>query len=132
VLWFDPPHGQGGQPRLVSTQINLAGGARRLLTQVPFALVSGTVPKSLRNALGIADARFVDVGHPFDYSKQVKLKISPWSGAYQQAKSLDNNLEAARVSCGGDRDAGGGALCLFSSYKDMESVYESLVSTLRQ
>jgi ATP-dependent DNA helicase DinG len=130
VLWLDPPHGQGGQPRLVSTQINLAGGARRILTKVPFGLVSGTVPGSLRNALGISDAMFIDVGHPFDYSKQVELKISPWSGAYQQAKSLDNKGSRASEMWRVIVDAGGGALCLFSSYKDMESVYESLVSTL--
>lgn len=132
VLWFDPPTKQGGQPKLVSTQINLAGGARRLLTQVPFGLVSGTIPKSLRNALGIADTRFIDVGHPFSYDKQVKLKISHHSGAYQAAKDPKNMARRALEIRDIVVESGGGALLLFSSYRDMEWVHREIAPYLEQ
>jgi len=130
VLWLDVDHpfgrrqGRSPNPKLVSTQINLAGGARRLLTKVPFGLISGTVPKSLRASLGIADATFVDCGHPFDYAKQGKLRISKWSGAFKAVKNAPE-LEEHRWKEMADAitEVGGGALVLFSSYKDMEAAY---------
>jgi ATP-dependent DNA helicase DinG len=114
-------------PKLVSTQINLAGGARRILTAQPFGLVSGTVPKSLRAALGIPDARFVDVGHPFDYGKQVTLKISSQSGSWKAVKANGDN-QAIRIAetHRAIKESRGGALCLFASYRDMELVYDAL------
>lgn len=132
VLWFDPPRNAAGQPRLVSTQINLAGGARRILTPVPFGLVSGTIPKSLRNALGIPEATFIDVGHPFDYAKQVKLKISRRGGSFQQTKTPNNRELRADELLQHVLEAGGGALCLFSSYRDMEDVYMQLLTPLKK
>jgi ATP-dependent DNA helicase DinG len=128
VLWVQTdqpfPRGKKPNPKLISTQINLAGGARRILTRVPFGLVSGTVPKSLRASLGIADAVFIDCGHPFDYAKQGKLKISKWSGSFKAIKNapeLEEHrwkemLEAILAEKGG-------ALVLFSSYKDLEATY---------
>lgn len=123
VLFFDPQK-PPLKPKLTSTQINLAGGARRLLTAQPFGLVSGTVPKTMRGALGISEARMVDVGHPFDYSKQVELKVSGWSGSFQASKNqqvVDKRIAEVVAEV---EESGGGALLLFSSYKDMEMVYE--------
>lgn len=130
VLWFDPQE-YPKKPRLVSTQINLAGGARRILTAQPFGLVSGTVPKSLRGALGIADAYFVDTGHPFDYSKQVTLRISSKSGSFKATKNKPE-WTTQRITEVGQAiiDAGGGALCLFPSYRDMEMVHRELDADL--
>lgn len=126
VLWFEP-QAHPRQPKLVSTQINLAGGARRLLTLVPTGLVSGTVPKSMRAALGIPDATFVDVGHPFDYSKQVTLKISRRSGAWAVGQNdLTNMPRRAEEVRDAVLEAGGGALLLFSSYRDMQAVHDQI------
>lgn len=131
VLWFDPPRNAAGQPRLVSTQINLAGGARRILTQVPFGLVSGTIPKSLRNALGIPEATFIDVGHPFDYAKQVKLRISRRSGAHNQRSDSNFNGRVCELELALE-ESRGGALLLFSSYKDMAAVYDLLAKRIKE
>lgn len=135
VLWFTPgPYTQDREPngRLTSTQINLAGGARNILTKVPFALVSGTVPKSLRAALGISDARFVDCGHPFDYGKQGKLKISKHSGSFKATKLPNNRELRADEVLEAVKEAKGGALVLFSSYKDMEEVYTQIRGALKK
>lgn len=127
VLWLEPAR-PPFKPKLVSTQINLAGGARRLLTKVPFGLVSGTVPKSLRGALGIPDAHFLDVGHPFDYSKQVTLKISSTSGSFQAVKKDAYNMaKRADELAAALAESKGGALCLFASYRDMEWTYQRLL-----
>lgn len=131
VLWFAPDHPRRSDfkpiPKLISTQINLAGGARRILTAVPFGLVSGTVPQSLRGALGIGDARFVDCGHPFDYARQGKLKISKLSGSFKAVRA-DQTNEHRRAEEVRDAivETGGGTLVLFSSYKDLERVYRDV------
>lgn len=128
VLWFSADHPFGRdprkpQPKLVSTQINLAGGARNILTRTPFGLVSGTVPQSLRGSLGIPDARFVDCGHPFDYGRQGKIKVSKLSGAFKAVKNdPTNEKQRAKEVLDAIVETGGGTLVLFSSYKDMQTV----------
>lgn len=111
--------------------VDISASARGLLTARPFGLVSATIPSSMPAALGVPDAKVADVGHPFDYSKQATIKISEVDGSYKYSQSPGNlkarvaelRTEMARVE--------GGALLLFSSFKDLESVYNLLAPDLK-
>jgi Rad3-related DNA helicase len=111
--------------------INVAKSSGELLTQRAFGLVSATVPRTMAATLGVADAPFIDVGHPFDYAKQAWIGFSPYGGDYRSAQS-DSNFE---FRIGEVRDlilrAKGGALILFSSFRDLERVSEALTPALR-
>lgn len=132
VLYIDPAERWSNkQHKLVSTQIDMSLAAAGLLTTQPFAMVSATVPKSLRNALGIPDARFLDVGHPFDYRRQAKIGISRYSGAWKVVQSDRNNVPARAEEIREQVEAmGGGALLLFPSYRDLEAVYKQIAGPL--
>jgi Rad3-related DNA helicase len=112
--------------------INIAASAREILTARPFGLVSATIPNSMPSSLGVADAKVVDVGHPFDYAKQATISISPINGAYQYAKEKSNLQKRAAELKEQILKHEGGALCLFSSFRDMENVYEEIVGDLRK
>lgn len=132
VLYIDPADRWSKQSnKLVSTQIDMSLAAAGILTAQPFGMVSATVPKSMRKALGIPDARFVDVGHPFDYSKQAKLGISAFSGAW---KVSNGNPETVAHRADEIKEQiiamGGGALLLFPSYRDLEFVYKRIAGPL--
>jgi ATP-dependent DNA helicase DinG len=73
----------------------------------------------------------VDVGHPFDYRKQATLKISQVNGAYQYSREKSNLQKRAAELKEQILKHNGGALCLFSSFKDMEAVYEEMIRDLR-
>lgn len=111
--------------------VDVSGSARELLTARPFALVSATVPGSMASSLGVSDAKIVDVGHPFDYGKQATLSISNVNGAYQYSREKSNLQKRAAELKSHVLKHEGGALLLFSSFKDMEAVYEELIRDLR-
>ena len=106
--------------------INIAQSAGTLLTTRDFGLVSATVPRTMGSVLGVPEAPFIDVGHPFDYGKQAWLGFSDYAGDYRSAQS-DNNFNQ-RVAELKDllQRSKGGALILFSSFRDLERVWERL------
>lgn len=113
--------------------IDVSSTAGELLRARPFGLVSATVPASMPGALGIQDtARIIDVGHPFDYGKQATVRISDVNGAYKFAVHPDNIKKRAEQVLEEVLAAKGGALLLFSSFKDMEKVYELTCKRMRE
>jgi Rad3-related DNA helicase len=112
--------------------IDVSLSARELLHARPFALVSATVPASMPGALGIDDARIIDVGHPFDYGKQATAHVSGVNGAYKFATHPENIPKRAEEILKEVLAVKGGALLLFSSFKDMEKVYEITCKRLRE
>jgi Rad3-related DNA helicase len=106
--------------------INVAKSSGELLSARAFGLVSATVPRTMAATLGVPDAPFIDVGHPFDYAKQAWIGFSPYGGDYRSAQS-ESNLEfrVAEVKSLLERSKGG-ALILFSSFRDLEIVSEEL------
>lgn len=120
-----------GQGFLKMDWINVSKSAGELLRTRQFGLVSATVPKTMSAALGVADAPFIDVGHPFDYSKQAWLGFSAYAGDYRSAQvpgNFDQRVNEVRDLI--DR-SGGGALILFSSFRDLEAVSDALRPHLR-
>ena len=135
VTYLDAPHDSAvlhvGNGSLKMDWINVAKSSGELLTQRPFGLVSATAPSTMAAGLGVPEAPFIDVGHPFDYGSQAWLGFSAYGGDYKSAMA-DSNFEQ-RV--GEVRDlidrAGGGALVLFSSFRDLERVADALEPDLR-
>lgn len=111
--------------------INVAKSSGELLTARRFGLVSATVPRTMAATLGVGDAPFIDVGHPFDYGTQAWIGFSPYGGDYRSAQAPGNlDFRIAEVRDLIDR-AKGGALVLFSSFRDLEAVSEALTPHLR-
>ena len=106
--------------------INVAKSSGELLTARSFGLVSATVPKTMAATLGVADAPFIDVGHPFDYGKQAWIGFSPYGGDYRNAQSESNLTYRVQEVKDLLKRSKGGALMLFSSFKDLEIVSEEL------
>lgn len=99
---------------------------RDLLTMQPSILVSGTIPQTEPRRLGVGDfSRIEDVGHPFDYSKS-RLVISQHS-----AKAYDATYARATQVANAINAKGGGALILFTSWKDVDAVLPMIVDQLR-
>lgn len=112
--------------------IDVSSTARELLRARPFGLVSATVPASMPGALGVDDAKIIDVGHPFDYGKQASVGVSGVNGAYKYATHPENIPKRAEEILREVLAAKGGALLLFSSFKDMEKVYELTCKRMRE
>lgn len=99
---------------------------RDMLLAQPSALVSGTIPSTDPKRLGVGDfAKIEDVGHPFDYSKST-LAISPnsprdFNAFYQRTTQVAQAINST----------GGGALILFTSWKDLDEVMPLVVKQLR-
>lgn len=106
--------------------INISQSAGELLRQRKFGLVSATVPRTMAATLGVQDAPFIDVGHPFDYGTQAWIGFSPYGGDFKSAQH-DSNFETRieEVKSLIQRSKGG-ALVLFSSFADLERVHERL------
>jgi ATP-dependent DNA helicase DinG len=103
---------------------------------IPVVLMSATMSVGndwsyLLDTLGLRYAKTLDVGTPFDYSTQARLFVPPkdapvpagstreaWR-AYTQATTLELI-----------RKAGGGALLLYTSRREMDAAYASMASTL--
>lgn len=117
-------HVGGGSLRM--DWINVAKSSGELLAARHFGLVSATVPKTMAGALGVPEAPFIDVGHPFDYANQAWIGFSAYGGGYGDAKHESNfNQRLGEVRDLLDR-SGGGALLLFSSFADLERVHDAL------
>ena len=112
--------------------INVANSSGELLRQRDFGLVSATVPRSMAATLGVAEAPFIDVGHPFDYGTQAWIGFSAYGGDYRSAQSEVNLLTRTEEVLGLIKRAKGGALVLFSSFRDLEEVSERLRPELTQ
>ena len=106
--------------------INVAKSSGELLTRRRFGLVSATVPRTMASALGVPEAPFTDVGHPFDYGNQAWIGFSAYGGGYKDAQSATNFETRVNEVMDLIRRAKGGALLLFSSFRDMEAVADRL------
>lgn len=110
--------------------INIGPSAGELLTQRAFGLVSATVPRTMAGCLGVPDAPFIDVGHPFDYRRQAWIGFSPYGGDYKSAQHDSNFDQRVGEVLDLIQRANGGALVLFSSFRDLERVHERLSGPL--
>lgn len=111
--------------------INVAKSSGELLTARKFGLVSATVPRTMAATLGVGDAPFIDVGHPFDYKNQAWIGFSAYGGDYRSAQHDSNFEQRAGEVMDLIRRSKGGALVLFSSFKDLERVAERLTPLIR-
>jgi len=126
VMWVEP----GERAVLKAMPVSVALTAGSMLTNGPFALVSATVPSTMAGSLGVAHAPFLDVGHPFDYRRQAALAISGYAGTYTAAQT--NTGTRADELCERILAHGGGALALFTSYRDLDAVHRRLAPRLRK
>ena len=110
--------------------INIAQSAGELLSTRRFGLVSATVPRTMAACLGCSDAPFIDVGHPFDYKRQAWIGFSPYGGDYKSAQHDSNFDQRVGEVLDLIQRAKGGALVLFSSFRDLERVHERLSGPL--
>lgn len=133
--FIDNPHDSAvahvNQGSLKMDWINIAKSAGELLTQRAFGLVSATVPRTMAATLGVPDAPFIDVGHPFDYGTQAWLGFSPYGGDYKSAQSPSNFEFRVNEVIDLIRRAKGGALILFSSFRDLEAVSNRVIPQIR-
>ena len=130
LAFMENPHESAvlhvSQGSLKMDWINISKSAGELLSARPFGLVSATVPRTMAATLGITEAPFVDVGHPFDYSTQAYLGMSAYSGDYRSAQEDWNfNFRAQEVLDLLKRSKGG-ALLLFSAFRDLERLHDHL------
>lgn len=98
---------------------------RQILTEQPSILTSGTIPGSDPKRLGVGDfSRIEDVGHPFDYSKS-RLVISNHSAKFREHHGIRCAQAAKAINA-----KGGGALLLFTSWKDMDAALPLIMRDL--
>lgn len=136
VTFLEDPHDSAvlhvNQGSLKMDWINVSKSSGELLTARRFGLVSATVPKTMAATLGVADAPFIDVGHPFDYKTQAWIGFSAYGGDYRSAQHDSNLHTRADEVLALIRRAKGGALVLFSSFRDLEAVADRLRPILRR
>lgn len=130
LAYLQDPHDNAvmhvGQGSLKMDWINIAQSSGELLSTRRFGLVSATVPRTMAATLGVPEAPFTDVGHPFDYGSQAWIGFSAYGGDYKSAQS-DVNFEQRYTEVRNlINRAKGGALLLFSSFKDLERVQHRL------
>lgn len=111
--------------------INVSTSAGELLSTRRFGLVSATIPKTMAGGLGVPDAPFTDVGHPFNYGHQAFIGFSSYGGSYRDAQSTTNFETRTSEVMDLIRRAKGGTLLLFSSFRDMEAVADRLVPQVK-
>lgn len=135
VTFLEDPHDSAvlhvNQGALKVDWINVSKSSGELIAARRFGLVSATIPKSMASCLGVADAPFTDVGHPFDYGNQAWLGFSSYSGGYKDAQDANNFEQRVNEVVDLIRRAKGGALILFSSFKDMEAVSDRVIPQIR-
>lgn len=111
--------------------INVAASSGELLSARDFGLVSATVPRTMASSLGVGRAPFIDVGHPFDYGTQAWIGFSAYGGDYKSAQHDSNFEQRVNEVMNLIRRSKGGALILFSSFRDLERVHERLLPIIR-
>lgn len=135
LAYMENPHDNAvlhvSQGALKMDWINVAKSSGELLTARRFGLVSATIPKTMAATLGVPDAPFIDVGHPFDYASQAFIGFSAYGGDYKSAQSTTNFETRVNEVMDLIRRAKGGALILFSSFRDMEAVADRLVPQIK-
>ena len=98
---------------------------RDILTEQPSVLVSGTIPQTDPRRLGVGDfSQIENVGHPFDYGKS-RLVISNHRGNDRDA-GYQRCVQVAKAI----NSKGGGALILFTSWKDLDEFTPLIVRNL--
>ena len=110
---------------------DISASARPRLTNQPFALISATTPRTMRQALGVPEAGFVDVGHPFDYKTAMTYSLSKHSGAWadtKDGKGFSERIEEVKRVI---ERTDGGVLLLFSAYRDLMDVHTALYAWLQ-
>lgn len=132
VLHFIPSPTERRSCRLVATRVNLAHACRDVLTATGVGLVSATIPQTMPSSIGLWNARLLDVGHPFDYSRQGTIKFSNFSGSYKAAQDDVNFNTRVRQLLNEIRGIRGGVLLLFSAMSDLRKVYDAISESLRQ
>lgn len=129
-VYVDDPHESAvfhvSQESLCLDWINVSKSAGDLLGERYFGLVSATVPQTMAASLGVTNAPFVDVGHPFDYGNQAWIGFSAYGGDYRAAQHDSNFEQRYGEVMDLVRRAKGGALILFSSFKDLERVADRM------
>ena len=135
MAYMNDPHDNAvlhvGQASLKMDWINVAKSSGELLTQRAFGLVSATIPKTMAATLGVPEAPFIDVGHPFNYAKQAWIGFSSYGGDYKSAQGTTNFEQRTSEVMDLIRRSKGGALILFSSFKDLEAVADRLFPQVR-
>ena len=136
LAYMKDPHDNAvlhvGQGSLKMDWINVAASSGELLRQREFGLVSATVPRTMAATLGVSEAPFIDVGHPFDYANQAWIGFSGYGGDYKSAQSDTNMVYRSQEVLDLIKRAKGGALLLFSSFRDLDEVWGRIRPELTQ
>ncbi len=141
VCWAERYKTKGAQPwQICARPIDIAPFmAQEFWEKVPASvLVSATLATGgddftyISNTLGIREPRTLNVGTPFDYPNQAMVYVAPQEAPLPQGKEREEWTtwsQAATLEL--VREAGGGALLLFTARKDMVAAYEALGPRLR-
>lgn len=96
----------------------VAASAGEVLGRRPFSLVSATIPRSMPRTLGVPESRYVNVGHPFDYSKST-LQISKAPGDFK-SRGKENFATRSGDILDAIEKTRGGSLVIVNSRNDCE------------
>lgn len=104
----------------------------------PAALISATLSVSgkfdyIADRLGLVDPQTINVGTPFDYSKQALLFVPAADMPAPTGATRSAWLNySANITMDLIREAGGGALLLFTSRSSLSNSFETLAPRLRE
>jgi ATP-dependent DNA helicase DinG len=118
-------------PMLNRRCVDASGVFRRILGGQSSVLVSGTIPLSLSQRLGVGNATLDDVGHPFNYGK-CTIVFSNYSGK-DRDKAWEKSTQIAAAINSMDKphgEGGGGTLILFTAWADLELVMPLVMKQL--
>lgn len=127
---------QGGtelDPALNTKCVDASRLFRSILRNQPTAMVSGTVPVSLPQRMGVREAKLDDVGTPFNYGRST-LAISAHRGNDSKARFQRVQETVAAVNdmlSRSHEDGGGGSLVLFTSWADLNEVMPFLAKRVQ-
>jgi ATP-dependent DNA helicase DinG len=105
----------------------------RLFTRIPTCILTSatlTVADSfsyMRSRLGLSESRELSLTTEFDVQKQALLYIPKGMPDYRHPKYVERAVEEIRLVL---RASDGRAFVLFTSYRQMETMYEALVADL--
>jgi ATP-dependent DNA helicase DinG len=105
----------------------------KLFTRIPTCILTSatlTVADSfsyMRSRLGLGESRELSLATEFDVQKQALLYIPKGMPDYRHPKYVERAVEEIRLVL---RASNGRAFVLFTSYRQMETMYEALVADL--